>query len=344
MLPPKIRPSSEKEACMVNLLEFLSKFQGGLSQTMTEELSPLRTLLERTANEMDIRLQRVEDQLRSAIKHNWQLSQTSDIMLSTISDQQISDKQALVMSLGSASSTSYSENQISLSLPLPDPDCCSEKNAAAAPTKIELSAICDESGKNLQPNASELCSDLNCDLLSIDPDSSLAKSHFAAPKCLQKTNTIKLSLSALQGEDQRVIYGLQDVARKVPACCCGLWGLSPCLDEAIKAVLKALFGISDPNIWSGHPGSSVIHPSSPFCVGTLSSSCYPSQFSTLPRCFLYLYPLPLLLLDHMREVCMLSTALVISSRCSHGVHVCTPASLLRRNRPRAALLLEHVSA
>jgi hypothetical protein len=84
------------------------------------------------------------------------------------------------------------------------------------------------------------------------------------------TGSKRALLSSSEGS---AIYQPHELTRKVPACFCGGAADAPrrcmpaCLDKALRTTLEAVFGISDPNIWVGNPGSSLIHPNSPFSTG-----------------------------------------------------------------------------
>ena len=101
------------------------------------------------------------------------------------------------------------------------------------------------------------------------PLSPAAASASGSAHSLARHNSLVLGAQALTGvfllpSAPAAIYRRRDVARKVPAC---FDSLPPCVNRALRTGLRAAFGISDPNIWVGHPGSSVIHPASPFSKG-----------------------------------------------------------------------------
>ena len=97
------------------------------------------------------------------------------------------------------------------------------------------------------------------------------RSAFAAA-VLSATSSSK---DILPANGSMAIYHRREMARKAPACrCCaallarcGCGGAAPRAERLLRAGLEGVFGISDPNVWVGHPGSRIIHPSSAFSIG-----------------------------------------------------------------------------
>jgi hypothetical protein len=104
-----------------------------------------------------------------------------------------------------------------------------------------------------------------------DVESSLILPTPVGKREFDKVFTSAAVADALLHGNSPVIYDRRDVARKVPACFGGVCRIHPCIDKSFRRILQSVFGISDPNIWVGHPGSSVIHPNSPFSTGLSSS-------------------------------------------------------------------------
>ena len=129
------------------------------------------------------------------------------------------------------------------------------------------------------------------------------------------------------GREGSAIYQPHELTRKVPTLrLCGA-------DRALRAALEAVFGISDPNIWVGHPGSSLIHPSSGFSAGSsppLPMMELPPPHDTPPLPSLSPSPSPPLSPPPLHHP------------FRHGAHLRDPPHLLRVHRARPALLLEHV--
>jgi hypothetical protein len=112
--------------------------------------------------------------------------------------------------------------------------------------------------------------------VSLRKSSSFGLSHKGSLKSQGSRNRSRLNSSSFvatndllaippPAQEGSTMYGRHDVARKVPACGCGVGdGMT---GKAVRTALEHVLGISDPNIWVGHPGSSLIHPSSPFSTG-----------------------------------------------------------------------------
>ena len=146
------------------------------------------------------------------------------------------------------------------------------RNASAA-TEYTLSST--EFGENR--NHSPLLAESQCGSRRNSKSSSLLRrngslksqsSHSPRPKNSGYLGSSSFTIaSPPPAQEGATMYGRMDVARKVPACGCGRGnGMA---GRALRMLLEKGFGVSDPNIWVGHPGSSLIHPSSPFSTGEL---------------------------------------------------------------------------
>ena len=149
-------------------------------------------------------------------------------------------------------------------------------------------ALCPENSTEQQPAAPGPAADSDqCPAASDPADIKLDDSTCTSPtppadNLSSATRNFALAVASTTGSartliprEDSAIYQPDELKRKVPACiCCGGADaprrcVPSCVDKALRAMLEAVFGISDPNIWVGSPGSSLIHPNSPFSTGRL---------------------------------------------------------------------------
>jgi hypothetical protein len=259
MLPPQTKPEK------ILLVSLLSALQDSISQVVIREIFSLKALIECSSKDIDLRLVNLEDRLQIAVgPHCQQMTQNSiENRVEMQKRTKINVEEDHEKSPGIDFKPKLSDKTIGLEEKKEQVQASNvvhPPNATASLQFLNEVVPANESQGSSLTIAQEI-EPRNMPLLDVA----------STTKQISLVRVKTIVAGALQDNDSTVIYDRHDVARKVPTCFRGcksiLW-----VDTAIQAALKSVFGISDPNIWVGHPGSSVIHPGSPFSTGVLRPS------------------------------------------------------------------------
>jgi hypothetical protein len=252
-----------------DMKSLLSAVKDSISQLVVDEAQSLRFLIECTSKDIEMRLLKLEGQLQSACEHH--LSQNK-------SDDNRETNQEKIPDIGIGFITTLPETDRSIDL---ENEQATPKNATSTGETASLQRFLgmargtEASKLDLSVPATRVTAEVTLERIS-----SLMEVESSIKKQTIETDAGKgfktIVAGVLRDGDSLVIYDKRDVARKVPNCVTGVCKSIPCIDKTIQSVLRSVFGISDPNIWVGHPGSSLIHPNSPFSTGA-----FPRHFPLL---------------------------------------------------------------
>jgi hypothetical protein len=239
-----------------DMKSLLSAVKDSISQLVLDEAQSLRFLIECTSKDIEMRLLKLEGRLQSACGHH--LSQNKSDDNGETKNEKIPDKCIKFI-------TTLPETDSDLENEQATPKNATSTGETASPQRFHGMATGTEASL-LEPSVSvtRVTAEVTFERISalMDVESSITKKTLDAGKGFKT-----IVAGVLREGDSLVIYDKRDVARKVPNCFTGVCKSIPCIDKTIQSVLRSVFGISDPNIWVGHPGSSLIHPNSPFSTG-----------------------------------------------------------------------------
>jgi hypothetical protein len=321
MLPPQMRPASGDRRLNNErplLSEQIALIKACVAQAVASEVLPLNTMLRCSNQEISMRLESLEEQIKQA----WNLGNhdNPEKMSSHVDCENHFRFDSLHTGQGEMSAKTNRTNQTN-SAPAPaldtdDKDSYVVSVSSNPPLEINLmnhdDPPCSISSPDVQTERNETLDRVGVPVSTTSNIHELKKANLAphlalesllSPRKMERSPSLahftneasrraERSSSLLSGirsikgvllfnNVPTTMYRRRDMARKVPAC---FDSLPPCLNDALRSTLDNVFGISDPNIWVGHPGSSVVHPNSLFNKGppTFSSRKMPPIARKIP--------------------------------------------------------------
>jgi hypothetical protein len=301
MLPPQIIPASGDRRLNHDLLEQIALIKACVAQAVASEVLPLNTMLRCSNREISMKLVSLEKQ----IKQVWMGNHGKPEKMSSHIDREkhfrfdsVDTGQSEIEMIVNTNSTNQTNSAPAPAVDADDKDGNVIFMSSNPPLEINLLSHIDPprsiSSPDIQTECDEtpdrvgvpvpttsnihelkkasLDSHLKLDTLltplKMDRSPSLANFNKEASRRAESSSLLS-GIRSIKGvllfnNIPTTMYRRRDMARKVPAC---VDSLPPCLNDALRSTLDHVFGISDPNIWVGHPGSSVVHPNSLFNKG-----------------------------------------------------------------------------